>query len=171
MFVFHDSHIFFISMEPDFNFRCATLYGMIPLNGSRIMEANARRVLPVLTVFAEWSYLHPLYLGYPTLGMDARTSRSGRSGERGTGNGRDRDDVTKGREEAKEGKTSPLLVSQPVSFTRALLKTEEESRCNARICIISLKDYVKSRLNLQGTFMIYYYLLCMASLERDSEYE
>lgn len=130
-------------------FRCATLYGMIPTYGNKMIESNARRVLPVLTVFAEWCVLNPEYLGCPSLGCDSRSNRRSKIGERVSLKEKERAEAIKEKMTIRRAyyNVDSILPSN------AILKIEDEARESMRRCISSLEDLISLSVGTQGVFL------------------
>lgn len=105
---------------------------MIPSSVSKMVESNVRRVLPVLTVFADWCCLNPRYLGYSSLGRDGKYNRRDKEREKASIVHRN----------GEQGQRVPRaeLIRAPES----LLKAEEEARSSMISCIFFLDSYVKS---------------------------
>ena len=110
--------------------RCAALFSMIPSSVSKMVESNVRRVLPVLTVFADWCCLNPRYLGYSSLGRDGKYNRR---------------DKEKASSVHRNGEQSQRMHrAEAMRAPEMLLKAEEEARASMISCISFLDSYVKS---------------------------
>ena len=118
-----------------FCLRCATLLAMTPSKCNKMIESNVRRVLPVLTVFADWCSLNPRYLGYSALGRDGKCNKSTQS--------------------PSDSDMNPVYVRESVKASVEMLKAEEEARSSVMSCIAFLESFVKSGItSATGTPLI-----------------
>ena len=97
-----------------------------------MVESNVRRVLPVLTVFADWCCLNPRYLGYSSLGRDGKYTRRDKDKEKASSLYRN------GEQSQRMHRAESIRAPEP------LLKSEEEARSSMISCISFLDSYVKS---------------------------
>lgn len=111
---------------------------MIPSSGSKMVESNVRRVLPVLTVFADWCCLHPRYLGCSSLGRDGKSNKRGKVSEGSRGSDKDRDE----REWA--------IDAESVCASEELMRSEEEALSSMKSCVTFLESFVKASMNSQA---------------------
>ena len=111
---------------PNF-FRCATLLAKTPSKCSKMIESNVRRVLPVLTVFADWCSLNPRYLGYSALGRDGKCNRSAKS--------------------PSDCDLNPFYLRETVKASVEMMKAEDEARSSVMSCIVFLESFVKLGIN------------------------
>ena len=118
--------------------RCATLLAMIPSSGSKMVESNVRRVLPVLAVFADWCCLHPRYLGCSSLGRDGKSNKRGKASDGARGGERDRDERER------------VVSAESVRASEKMLRSEEEARSSMKSCITFLESFVKASMSSQA---------------------
>jgi hypothetical protein len=111
---------------------------MIPSSGSKMVESNVRRVLPVLTVFADWCCLHPRYLGCSSLGRDGKSNKRGKVLEGSRGGDKERDERER------------TINAESVRASEDLIRSEEEALSSMKSCITFLESFVKSSMSSQA---------------------
>ena len=132
---------------------------MIPTCSNKTIELNARRVLPVLTVFAEWCSLNPEYLGCSSLESDPRSDRRGRTGEKISLKEKEKMDAMK----VKMIMRRTYYTLESVRPSDRIIKIEEEAKESMRSCLSSLEEFISLSLGagniLSRTNVILIYFL------------
>lgn len=103
-----------------------------------MVESNVRRVLPVLTVFADWCCLHPRYLGFSSLGRDGKSNKRWKASEGSRGGDKDQDERER------------VINAESVRASDELMRSEEEALSSMKSCITFLESFVKASMNSQA---------------------
>ena len=129
---------------------------MIPTCNNKTIEVNARRVLPVLTVFAEWCSLNPEYLDCSSLECDSRSNRRGRTGEKISLKEKEKTDAMK----AKMIMRRTYYTLESVQPSVRMIKIEEEAKESMKSCLSSLEEFITLSLGA-GIYFILLIFFCL----------